>query len=393
MSLIEMMGGHITVDSVYGQGTVFHFTIPKVLGDESQIQQVLGSESAIAAEEARILVVDDNKINLNVACGLLELCKINADTAMSGEEAIKKVKKSQYDIIFMDHMMPVMDGVEAAKIIRDLGIKTPIIALTANAVSGAKEEYLAAGMDDLLTKPIKKSLLNKMLETWLPADKVTKMTAQAAFGESAAEPIPESHAEFWSQIEQISELSVKTGLERVSGQRTLYEKTLKLMIKEIEKCAEKLSGFLSSGDIHNFTIEVHSMKGSLANIGAMELSERAYKLEKAADRAEVDYCAMNLPEFLYELKYFGLALSQAFYTIVQPNEPFDIPPELPALFEKLKAAFAQTDFIAIDENMDILDEINAKGALKEELDKIKDAVLTMDYDAAVEVMSSLENRA
>jgi signal transduction histidine kinase/CheY-like chemotaxis protein/HPt (histidine-containing phosphotransfer) domain-containing protein len=393
MSLIEMMGGHITVDSMYGQGTTFRFTIPKVLGDESQIQQVCGIETAVTASDAKILIVDDNAINLNVACGLLSLCQIKADTAVSGNEAIEKIKQNQYDIIFMDHMMPVMDGVEATKIIRDMGIETPIIALTANAVTGAKEEYIAAGMNDLLTKPIKKALLFKLLEDWLPKEKIKRVTGQPpAVKAPSVEPIPESHAEFWNMIGQISELSVEIGLERVSGQRDLYEKTLKLMIKEIEKCSENLTGFLSSGDMHNFTIEVHSMKGSLANIGVMELSERAYKLEKASDRAEIDYCAVNLPEFLYELKFFGLALSQAFDTIPKTDEPVDMPPELYPVFEKLKTAFAETDFLAIDENMDILDGMNTEGALKEELDKIKDAVLTMDYDGAVEIMNSLENK-
>nr|AGS54080.1 response regulator receiver [uncultured bacterium contig00007] len=391
MSLIEMMGGHITVDSVYGQGTTFHFTIPKVLGDEKQIQQVVGVDSSITAPDAKILVVDDNTINLNVACGLLGLCKIKADTALSGREAIEKVKKTQYDIIFMDHMMPVMDGIEATKIIRGMGIKTPIIALTANAIAGAREEYVSGGMNDLLTKPIKKAFLGKLLEVWLPQDKIIKVTGQAAVGKTAVEPIPQSREEFWKMIEQINGLSVQTGLERVSGQRDNYEKTLKLMIKEIEKCAENLTGFLSSGDMRNFTIEVHSMKGSLANVGMMELSFRAYELEKAADRADVNYCVINLPEFLQELKFLSLSLMQAFDTIVRSGGPIDIPPGLPAIFEKLKTAFEQTDFIAIDENMDILDEINAKGALKEELDKIKDAVLMMDYDCAVEIMSSLKN--
>jgi CheY-like chemotaxis protein len=261
-SLVEMMDGQITVESVYSQGTTFHIEIPKVIGDETLIARTDGNEGIIYAPEARILVVDDNTINLNVARGLLELCKISAETASSGQKAIELVEQNPYDIVFMDHMMPGMDGVEATKIIRKTGITVPIIALTASAVEGSRELFLAAGMNDVLTKPINKTLLFKVLEEWVPADKIKKISDEDAVTEKTDSNQDNEDKEFWSNIEQIEGLSIQIGLERISGQRGVFKKSLKLTIDEIEKCDKNLTEFLASGDMNNFRIEVHGIKGS-----------------------------------------------------------------------------------------------------------------------------------
>jgi len=384
--LIEMMNGTIAVESVYGQGSVFHVTIPKVLGDERLIQQASADENLIQAPEAKILVVDDNAINLNVACGLLQLCKITAETAASGKEAIEMVRNKQYDIVFMDQMMPEMDGIETTKIIREMGIKIPIIALTANAIAGAKEEFLAAKMNDLLTKPIKKKLLNKLLIEWLPAEKIIRTPDKRA---SSGITDTETDTEFWKKIEQIKGISVQTGLSRVSGHREVYEKSLKLTIKEIEKCDKNLKEFLSAGDMRNFTIEVHSMKGSLSNIGAMELSAWAYEFETSAKRADTTFCASNLPTFLERLRSLKADIAEAFAEKKKFTGQIEIPLGLPPVFEKLIIAFSETDFLAIDEGIKSLNAFKPNRALKEEIDKIKDAVLIMDYEAAIAVIHNL----
>jgi CheY-like chemotaxis protein len=300
----------------------------------------------------------------------------------------------------MDHMMPVMDGVEATKIIRAKGIETPIIALTANAVAGAKNEYLAAGMNDLLTKPIKKSLLNKLLEDWLPPEKIIRQKedlpppAVTAGAADAADDIPEKRKEFWKKIEEIEGLSVTTGLERVSGQRDVFEKSLNLMMKEIEKCSNNLNEYLALDDMRNFCIEVHGMKGSLANIGMMELSADAYELEKASDKGDGNFCATRLLPFLDGLETFNAGLQEAFAAIKQSSAPVDIPPELPPVLKLLSGAFKEKNFIAVDEGMDGLSALQEKGVIKgeslnEEIEKIKDAVSIMDYNGANEIISRL----
>jgi signal transduction histidine kinase/CheY-like chemotaxis protein/HPt (histidine-containing phosphotransfer) domain-containing protein len=385
-SLIDMMDGLITVESVYGQGSTFHVAVPKVLGDETLVRQPGSNEITMEAPDAKVLVVDDNMINLNVAFGLLELYKITADTVTSGPQAIEMVHQNQYDLVFMDHMMPEMDGVEATKIIREMGMTMPIIALTANAVAGAKEIFLAAGMNDWLTKPIDRALLNKILEDWIPAEKIKRIQVKTTV---MAKPETGEKKELWRKIEQIEGLSVQTGLERISGQRDVYERSLQLTIKEIEKCDKNLNKFLAAEDMHNFSIEVHGMKGSLANIGAMELSGQARELEAAADRADTVFCASNMPPFLEKLGALKSSLAEAFASGEQNRGPIEIPPELPSIFKKLTAAFAETDFLAIDEATERLNALNPEGAFKEEVEKIKDAVMMMDYAGAEKIMQEL----
>jgi CheY-like chemotaxis protein len=295
----------------------------------------------------------------------------------------------------MDHMMPGMDGVEATRIIREKGAKATIIALTANAVAGAKEEFFAAGMDDWLTKPINKALFFKILEKWVPAEKVTKVFAETVdsddrddtckTGDGEADSTQE---EFRSGIEQIEGLSVKTGLERNSGWDS-YKTSLRLMIKEIETCAMNLNEFLDAGDMHNFTISVHGMKSALAFIGASELSRLAYDLELASDKGDAAFCASNLQPFLKRLTALGRRLSEAFAKDNLNRGPIVIPPELPPIFQQLAAAFDETDFLAIDEGIENLDALNPGAALKDEIERLKDAVLMMDYEEAKDIMRKL----
>jgi len=385
-SLVEMMGGSITVDSVYGKGTVFRVSIPKVIGDETKITGNSGKEMTLYAPDAKILVVDDNTINLNVASGLLHLCKITADTATSGQDAIDMIRQKQYDLVFMDHMMPEMDGVEAAKKIRALGINVPIIALTANATTDSREEFLACGMNDLLLKPINKALFIKILGDWLPAEKVTKGQEAAA---SAVEDADDAHSAFWLKIGQIPEISEETALELVSGRRDIYEKSLELTIKEIEKCDKNLNAFLADNDMRNFSIEVHGMKSSLANIGATELSARALELETAADKNETAFCASNLPSFLEKIRNLAASLTEAFAVKPVISGIIEIPPELPPILEKLSAALAETDFIAINEGMKKLKSFKAGGALKNEIEKVIEAIAITDYNDAMKMIQKV----
>jgi len=387
-SLIEMMGGRISVESVYGQGSSFHIEIPKVLGDETQSQHAEDKEIQIYAPDAKVLVVDDNKMNLNVASGLLRLYQITAETTTSGRQAIELIKKSHYDIVFMDHMMPEMTGIEATKIIRELGISVIIIALTASAVIGAKERMLDAGMNDYLPKPIINAELKHMLNKWLPREKFSNLPLEKILSSQVKD---EKHEKFWDRIEQIEELSLSTGLDRVGGQWDAYETTLRLMIKEIEKCDKNLNEFLLAHDMRNFCIEVHSMKSSLANIGAMELSAIARELEIASDGSDAAFCALNLPSLLDGLGSLYLNLKDAFSKINQNGGLVEIPSELPPILNKIINAFDEIDLVLIDEEMKKLNALNLGGALKEKIEQINDAVMMMDYDGATEQIHNLLN--
>jgi CheY-like chemotaxis protein len=175
MYLVKAMSGEISVASVYGEGSTFSVTIPKVLGDWSQVYSEDGDAVEFTAPDARVLIVDDNDINLEVASEMIRFYDIKSDTALSGREAIEKLGRKDYDAVFMDHMMPEMDGVETTKKIRAMGGKfadIPIISLSANAMAGMKELFTASGMNDFLPKPIERIKLQLMLMKWMPEKKI-----------------------------------------------------------------------------------------------------------------------------------------------------------------------------------------------------------------------------
>ena len=184
---MTMMGGSIQVESEYGKGSVFKMELPQKIvssepvGDfktrfEKELHSVKAYEEAFRAPDAHILVVDDTRVNLKVAKGLLRKTMIQIDTAESGKDAIDLTLKNRYDLILMDQRMPGMDGTEALKYIREqedgLNVQTPVICLTADAIIGAKERYMAEGFTDYLAKPINSRELEQTMMKYLPQDKI-----------------------------------------------------------------------------------------------------------------------------------------------------------------------------------------------------------------------------
>jgi len=184
--LAEMMDGSLQVDSIYGEGSEFKITVKQTVSDfkpiGSKIASSLHKQEYLSTSEksqmvirehpdARILIVDDNKMNLVVAKGIMKPYNMKIDTAMGGLEAVEKVQQNEYDLVFMDHMMPEYDGVDTTRMIRDLGGKyktMPIVALTANALNESRKQLLSAGMQDFLAKPIEKKELDRIINRWLP---------------------------------------------------------------------------------------------------------------------------------------------------------------------------------------------------------------------------------
>ena len=194
-NLVNMMGGVIEVESEYGKGSRFFFTIEQTIIDPTPVSAVnyngqkdnvteKEAECLFIAPEAHILLVDDNELNLVVAKELLKPLRMQIDTAENGLQAVKMVRGSQYDLVLMDHMMPVMDGIEAAKAIRalpeDKYQKLPIIALTANAMVDARKEFLNAGMNGFVAKPIDFARICNQLKLWLPKDLVRDVPKEEA---------------------------------------------------------------------------------------------------------------------------------------------------------------------------------------------------------------------
>jgi CheY-like chemotaxis protein len=324
-----MMGGSISLESEYGEGCVFNIIIPIVEGDESKVSRDSGlnKAQAISAPEAMILVVDDNEFNLKVAEGLLELFGIKAVLASSGKEAIGMIMNVNFDIVFMDHMMPDMDGLEATAEIRKLlsnrkenRKQLPIIALTANAVQGSREMFLEHGMDDFLSKPIEMAALARILSEWLPPEKIIIKHEEDAKEEDSSKEDGSKRDDrsekdiFWEAIAKINEINTETGLTRVSGHKDMYRNNLKLFKERIEADNEKMELFLNRGDIKNFSITVHAIKSALASIGAEQLSGIALGLENASHDGDAEFCRQNFPAFSQRLTALHEALSMAVST-------------------------------------------------------------------------------
>jgi signal transduction histidine kinase/DNA-binding response OmpR family regulator len=358
-SFVEMMGGSIMLESEYGHGTVFTIMLPMVAGNKEQIVNEKASKENynIHAPDAKVVVVDDNEFNLRVANGLLRLQGIQAVTIDSGAKAIEELSANDYDLVFMDHMMPEMDGIETTSRIRKMGdkdakyTKLPIIALTANAVSGAREMFLANGFNDFISKPIDSAELVRILKSWLPAEKIKE--AVPAVKETAAEK-----PEWLKDLEKIEELDTKKGMARVSGAENMYCDSIKFFSKKLASECAKMSGALNDKDVQSFAITVHAIKSALATIGAMELSDMALDLENAAKNGELDYCAEKYPLLEEKLRKLNQQLVTIFGEEADDNQPAAKEAGDAALLrETVEKAIAAADDSDSDLGLEILEEI------------------------------------
>jgi len=248
------------------------------------------------APGASVLVVDDINTNLKVAEGLLMPYKMSIDLRRNGPDAIEAIRENRYDIVFMDHMMPGMDGIEAAKRIRELPgeyySKMPVIALTANAVSGVKEMFIKNGFNDFLSKPIDTNKLNTVLERWLPKEKWLTVTPPAK-----AEAADESGAGI-----RLTNVDVKKGIIMTGGKMEGYLRTLAVFRDDALAKTGEIDRALYTGDLASYLIYVHALKSAAANIGADGLSEAARALEAAATRGDKKFIDVNNPLMLTDLE-------------------------------------------------------------------------------------------
>ncbi len=307
--LLEMMGSKLQVQSVYGKGSAFSFKIlQKVvdrepLGDfEKQYTESLRSiedyHEKFIAPMGRILIVDDNAMNLAVAQGLLKGTRLQIDVAASGEECLELIKRKTYHLICMDHMMPVMDGVQTLHAIRELegnpSRDIPVIALTANAVAGAKEMYLKEGFQDYLTKPIDADKLENMLIEYLPSN-VVYLTHNRQISDEYEHPEEGSELAIRESQLYLMGFNLKNGLRYMGGDKALYGKVLHDFHSILQEKEEALKDFLQKGDMPGYTIIVHSLKGNARNVGADDLADEAFELEKMAKAGQLEDVTVRSP--------------------------------------------------------------------------------------------------
>ncbi len=255
------------------------------------------------APDACILIVDDNEMNLKVAKGLLEPFGMQIDTACNGREAVQMVQEKHYDLVFMDHMMPVMDGVEAANAIRSLSDeayqKLPIIALSANATSEAREMFLKEKMNDFVAKPIRLKEISKCILKWLPKELII-ITEESQTEEAVMEQ---------NELPVIEGLNVAEGIKNC-GSEKLFTELLGDFYKLIEPKCTKLEKCLADGMLRDYTIEVHALKNTARMIGAMELSELFYQMEQLGNAGEEEEIIKRTPEVLKLYKSYKEILKE-----------------------------------------------------------------------------------
>ncbi len=296
--LLSLMGSELSVKSLYGEGSEFSFSVEQdvvkweAIGDlATRVNESTANNyeyhELFHAPDANILVVDDTEMNLTVIQNLLKRTGIEIDTASSGKEAVHLAEEKLYDVIFVDHMMPDMDGIETLKAIRSSGKSkdTPAVALTANAVSGAREMYLEAGFKDYLSKPVDGEKLEKLLENMLPEEKIV---------------IPEEEEE--------KLIDEQEGLLHC-GSLNGYLSVLSVFHQTAEEKATEIERLYKSGDLENYTIMVHALKSSARIIGAAKLSEYAKELEAAGKRKDRAYIEEHTGELLSMYKEVSGSLS------------------------------------------------------------------------------------
>ncbi|MBP5249380.1 MAG: PocR ligand-binding domain-containing protein [Lachnospiraceae bacterium] len=349
-------------------------------------------EMDFTAPGARILIVDDNPVNLTVAEGLLEPLDMKIFTAVSGKEAIAQIEKNpeKFDLIFMDHMMPDMDGVETTRIIRRLHPSyddVPIIALTANAVNGAKELFLREGMNDFVAKPIEVRFLVAKVKQWLPQNLLKKKTADHAKSEAS-----DNDSETAVFSADIPEMDFKSAIKMVGSESVLI-KILEEYYKNIPDSAKAIKEAFETGDIKQYTILVHALKSSSRQVGAMVLGDMAAELEAAGKEEDLKTIKAKTPylinKYMSYKKLFEPFLEKK-DAASEKGKPKAKDDDIKDLTDKMIVA---ADILDMDAMEEVMGEFKAysypkkEAALIEELEK---AVENVDVDGCREICNKLQ---
>jgi len=330
---------------------------------------------------AKILVADDIATNLKVVEGLLAPYRITVDTCLNGLQAIELIKRSKYDIIFMDHMMPEMDGIEATKIIRSLEGEryrtVPIIALTANAVVGMREMFIENGFNDFLSKPIDVSKLDEMLNQWIPKNKMEK-------------GIDSSDKGSIYDVPSISGIDTVKGISMTGGTVTTYRQVLSQFYKDAQDRLPLLQQTQNSEKLPIFITQVHSLKSASASIGADEISIEAAGLEAAGKTTDMIYIQEHLPVFIQQLAELIINIKKVLENkkaeeISEPSLMVDNSP----LFEELAEALKKQNATEIDRLLTDLEKIPLDPETRDALEKISDEVLITEFDNALKIVNDL----
>lgn len=397
--LAELMNGSIKVESVYGEGSTFTVDILQKVADSRPLSEVPEEEiqkeqplEPFKAKNCRVLVVDDNMINRKVARSLLQTYDLEITEAESGIEAIQYVRGTLFDIIFMDHMMPGMDGIESVSHIRsecgENGVLPIIIALTANAMEGVRETFLANGFQDFLTKPIDRRTLHMALLKWIPEEKKTR-------GGGWMESLQSGNNNL-SKFQDIIIEGINTDevAEHSSASVEEFNELLALYCLDGKRKLEVLCDLLEEKDYKAYGIEVHALKSASANVGAMQISNRAREQEQAVKREDYTFVDSHAKKLLEEYEEQLTHIQKYLDEIHKEKHKKKNDKEMPqtALLEEICTALSSLEnFKAKDcaHKIEELLEYRLEADTEEALLKIQEQLKLYEDDAAEQMLREL----
>ncbi|MBQ9412617.1 MAG: response regulator [Oscillospiraceae bacterium] len=387
--LLALMGSKLEVESVYGQGSTFSFAVKQPVVEWGPIGSFEGRyaldeprhtyRESFHAPDARLLAVDDTPVNLTVIRGLLKKTQVQVVTASSGPEALKIAAREPFDVLLIDHMMPEMDGIETLRELKKMPrcAKIPCVALTANAVSGAREMYLAAGFSDYLSKPVDSAKLEKLLLACLPPEKVRV--------QERAEP-PVALPAWLSGLE---ELDTAAGLRYCAAAETLLE-TMAVYAGSAPAAADEIEAFWRAGDVENATIKVHALKSASRTIGAEGLAALAERLEHAGRAGDAQTLFGGMEELLTRCRALGAQLAPLCAPVPEPE---DVPaPDISEVrlreaYDSLRASVADFDADGARAVLDDLKKYRVPEAERGRVDALERAVMEYEWDQAEALLS------
>ena len=419
--LLNMMDSKLEVNSVYGKGSSFSFRLKQGIVDDTPIgnyteriekhEAQAEKKETLCAKQARVIVTDDNEMNLKVAKSLLKLNGIVPDLCTSGAECLEKLKENRYDIIFLDHMMPKMDGIETLARMKEenlLPADTRVIALTANAVVGAKEKYLASGFDDYLSKPIEIAMLEEMLKKYLPEDKISYQSRASAEKETFSDDDDDEIMMFFPDDDQsepetktytdISDLPAVDGVDWRFASDHLPDaefiaETVTDFAQVIPLQADKLDGFYKAlpeeGAMKDYRIQVHAMKSSAATIGIIPLAGMAKVLEDAAAAQNDERIRAMHEIFISEWRAYKERLASFLPEEETEKKTYDAE-GFAALLDVLKTALTSFDLDRADAVAAELKTYDVPDEMKDKLAKLEAAITNVDDETALSIIEELK---
>ena len=390
--LLKLMGSNIKVKSEYRKGSEFSFDLKQKivniepLGDlKEKISQKVEKEeyhNSYIAPEARILVVDDNSMNRDVFTGLLKPLEIKVYQASSGEECISMLHQHTFDLVFLDHMMPGMDGIDTFRIIKKKKLcqDTPVIMFTANAMMGEREKYISEGFKDFMTKPVNPEKLDEMIKKYLPKElwkegKIEKSSLQKSDLDNL--PLLEEFDFDYALGLLKSEELLMQSLENFKDLLQYIPEKLNLYFKDIEQ----------EDTLKNYKIEVHALKSTSATVGALLLSKLAKILEMAAADKEVDKIYILHPILLEEIEKHLKRVEVLFLEEKEEMESKDL---MESYLDMLTMGLMQDDYGTADFIMEEIKKYKYSKDVQSFVDVLTGQILNMESENAIETIERIK---